>query len=181
MGLCSHRKETSSIVCLGNLRRLTSKFFVGIGLMWNFKFDGSLFVSVSKRPGSQGYHLIYFDRDVKLNHWLFFGLTLCSFLLLGTVIFSLACGWGTILGWGFCILEYSPVCRGRCFLRSNYRYVENGGFPVFWNPGFSSMSLECWGLCRKVIFPFDFFIYIFKVFCPPWDSFEALFPGYFVW
>jgi hypothetical protein len=151
MVLCSHRKETSSIVCLGNLRRLTSKFLVSIGLMWNFKFDWSLFVSVSKRPGSQGYHL---RSRGKVQPLAFFGLTLCSFSLFNVVNFSSACGWGYHLGWGFCIVEYSPVCRGRCSLDriiGIYRIFENGGFLVFWNPGFSSMTLECWGLYRKLI------------------------------
>lgn len=173
MGLCSHRKETSSIVCLGNLRRLTSKFFVGIGLMWNFKFDGSLFVSVSKRPGSQGVSSYLFRSRCKAQPLAFMD-WLCAVLLLGTVIFSLACGWGTILGWGFCIVEYSP----------DYRYVfdiRKRRLSCFLKPWILEYDSGMLRFMPKSDIPFDFFIYIFKVFCPPWDSFEALFPWYFVW
>lgn len=149
MSLWSHRKETSSIGCLGNLRRLTSGYWLDVKVqvllisLWECK-QATWFTRVSS-----------LNRDVKFNYWLF-GLTLCSFSLFSVVIFSLACGWGTILGWGFCIVEYSPVCRERCSLDRIIGMswiLENGGFLVFWNPGFSSMTLECWGLYWKLIFP----------------------------
>lgn len=112
-------------------------------------------------------------------------LTLSSISLFSVVIFSLAWGWGIILMWGLGTLEYSPVCRVRCSLDwiiGMYWIWYNGGLMfVLWNPGFSSMTLDCWDSYRKLISLELLYLYFLGFFGPWCNSYEAIFPWYFEW
>lgn len=98
-GLCSHRKETSSIVCLGNLRRLTSKLSVDIGLMWKFRF-GWFLCSYKQATWLTGVLSYVFMSRCKVQSFIFW-IDLVRFFILSVVSFSLACGWGIIWDEGF--------------------------------------------------------------------------------